>query len=39
MMVPEYKLISSYAEMARLMGMKKSDGSDVQGYTEKLPYE
>jgi uncharacterized protein (DUF169 family) len=39
MMVPEYKLIPSYAEMARLMGMKKSDGSEIQGYSEKLPYE
>jgi uncharacterized protein (DUF169 family) len=39
MMVPEYKLGPSYAEMARLMGMKRSDGSEIQGYSEKLPYE
>jgi len=39
MMVPEYKLSPSYAELARLMGMKKSDGSEIQGHAEKLPYE
>jgi len=39
MMVPEHKLTPSYAEMARLMGMKKSDGRVIQGYSEKLPYE
>jgi uncharacterized protein (DUF169 family) len=39
MLVPEYKLTPSYAKMARLMGMRKSDGSEIQGYSEKLPYE
>lgn len=39
MMVPEYKLSTSYAEMARLMGMRKSDGSEIQGFSEKLPFE
>jgi len=32
-MTPEYKLSTSYAEMARLMGMKKADGSEIKGYT------
>ena len=32
-MTPEYKLSISYAEMARLMGMKKADGSEIKGYT------
>jgi hypothetical protein len=32
-MMPEYMLSPSYAEMARLMGMKKSDGSEIKGYT------
>jgi uncharacterized protein (DUF169 family) len=31
-MVAEYKLSESYAEMARLMGMKRSDGSEIKGY-------
>ncbi len=39
MMVPEYKLSPSYARMARLMGMKRADGSEIQGYSETLPYE
>jgi hypothetical protein len=29
----EYKLSPSYAEMARRMGMKKADGSEIKGYT------
>jgi len=32
-MTPEYKLSTSYAEMARLTGMKKADGSEIKGYT------
>ncbi len=32
-MVPEYELSESYAELARLMGMKKADGSEIKGYT------
>jgi uncharacterized protein (DUF169 family) len=31
-MVPEYELSEGYAEMARLMGMKKADGSDIKGH-------
>jgi uncharacterized protein (DUF169 family) len=31
-MVPEYELSEGYAEMARLMGMKKADGSDIMGH-------
>jgi uncharacterized protein (DUF169 family) len=31
-MKSEYRLSESYAEMARLMGMKNADGSDIQGY-------
>ena len=34
-MEPEYKLSESYAEMARLMGMRKADGSKIQGYKKK----
>ena len=33
-MTPEYRLSTSYAKIARLMGMKKADGSDIEGYTE-----
>jgi uncharacterized protein (DUF169 family) len=29
----EYRLSESYATMARLMGMKKSDGSAIEGFT------
>jgi uncharacterized protein (DUF169 family) len=29
----EYKLSPSYAEMARRMGMKRVDGSEIKGYT------
>jgi uncharacterized protein (DUF169 family) len=32
-MATEYRLSESYAEMARLMGMKKSDNSKIRGYT------
>ncbi len=32
-MAPEYKLSESYAEAARLMGMRASDGSEIMGYT------
>ena len=37
----EYALTESYAELARLMGMKKADGSDIVGkpYGERLPWE
>ena len=31
-MVPEYELSEDYAEMARLMGMKKADGSEIMGH-------
>lgn len=31
-MTPEYELSESYAEMARQMGMKKADGSEIKGY-------
>lgn len=34
-MVPEYELSESYAELARLMGMRRADGSEIKGYTEK----
>jgi uncharacterized protein (DUF169 family) len=34
-MKAEYKLSTSYAEMARLMGMRKADGSEIKGYTEE----
>lgn len=32
-MTPEYELSESYAEMARLMGMKRADGSEIRGHT------
>ena len=32
-MVAEYRLSESYAEIARLMGMKQSDGSPIRGYS------
>lgn len=32
-MTPEYELSEGYAEVARLMGMKKADGSEIKGYT------
>jgi uncharacterized protein (DUF169 family) len=31
-MTPEYKLSESYAEMARQMGMRKADGSRIEGF-------
>jgi len=31
-MTPEYELSESYAEMARQMGMKKANGSEIKGY-------
>jgi uncharacterized protein (DUF169 family) len=34
-MKPEYELSPSYAKMARLMGMKRADGSEIRGYTEE----
>lgn len=34
-MTQEYGLSESYAEMARLMGMKRADGSEIEGYTDK----
>lgn len=33
-MTPEYRLSVSYAKIARLMGMKKADGTEIKGYTE-----
>lgn len=37
----EYTLGNSYAELARLMGMKKADGSEIVGkpFGERLPWE
>jgi len=32
-MTSEYRLSTSYAKIARLMGMKKADGSEIKGYT------
>lgn len=34
-MEPEYKLSGSYAEIARMMGMKKADGAEIEGYGKK----
>ena len=34
-MEPEYKLSESYGEMARMMGMKKADGTEIEGYGKK----
>ncbi|KON29328.1 hypothetical protein AC482_06775 [miscellaneous Crenarchaeota group-15 archaeon DG-45] len=34
-MKAEYMLSPSYAEMARLMGMRRADGSEIKGYTEE----
>jgi hypothetical protein len=34
-MAPEYKLSTGYAEIARLMGQKRADGSEIKGYNEK----
>jgi uncharacterized protein (DUF169 family) len=31
-MKPEYRLSESYAELARLMGMKKADDTEIRGY-------
>jgi len=33
-MDPEYELSESYSEMARLMGMRRADGSEIKGYTD-----
>jgi uncharacterized protein (DUF169 family) len=38
-MIPEYRLSVSYAKLARLMGMKKADGTEIKGFTESAPYE
>lgn len=38
-MVTEYKMSPSYAKMARMMGLTKSNGSEIEGFTEKNPYE
>ena len=32
-MMAEYELSESYAEIARQMGMRKADGSEIRGYT------
>lgn len=32
-MKPEYRLSESYAQMARLMRMKKANGSEIAGFT------
>jgi hypothetical protein len=34
-MEPEYKLSGSYTEIARLMEMRKADGSEIVGYEKK----
>ena len=34
-MSPEYKLSESYARVANLMGMRKADGSEIEGYSEE----
>ena len=34
-MEPEYKLSESYAEMARMMAMKKTDGKEIKGNGKK----
>ena len=34
-MKPEYELSPSYAEMARLMGMTRADGSEIKGHSEE----
>lgn len=34
-MAPEYKMSKPYAEAARTMGQKRSDGSAIKGYDEK----
>jgi uncharacterized protein (DUF169 family) len=31
----EYKLSESYAEMSRLMGMRRADGSEIKGHSKK----
>lgn len=36
---PEYKQSTTYAKLARLMGMKKADGTEIEGYAETAPYE
>lgn len=35
-MVPEYELSESYAEIARLMGMRRADGSEIKGSKVKI---
>lgn len=37
--MPEYKMSKSYAKLARLMGMKKADSTEIRGVTERTPYE
>lgn len=34
-MKPEYELYPSYAELARLMGMRRTDGSEIKGFAEE----
>ena len=34
-MKPEYELSPSYAELARLMGMKRANGLEIKGFTEE----
>jgi len=34
-MSPEYKLSESYATIAKMMGMKKGDGSEIRSYAEE----
>jgi uncharacterized protein (DUF169 family) len=34
-MAPEYKLSTGYAEIARQMGQRRADGSEIKGYNEK----
>ncbi|UCH57798.1 MAG: DUF169 domain-containing protein [Candidatus Bathyarchaeota archaeon] len=34
-MTPEYKMSESYAELARKMGMRRADGSEIKGYKQE----
>ena len=34
-MAPEYKLSPGYAEIARQMGQRRADGSEIRGFSEK----
>jgi uncharacterized protein (DUF169 family) len=38
-MVMQYKLSPSAANIAKSLGMKKSDDSEIEGYADRLPHE